>query len=113
MTPVVETPPQKTQIPWVKLAWFGFLLIGAYAPVLWRLIQQWDSDADMGHGFFVPVIAGFIAWQKKNELLDIKPEPNWWGLVIVLAGALQLMIATLGAELFLARTAFVISLIGT
>src|SRR5258708_2881708 len=100
MTPAVEIPPVKSQMPWAKLAWFAVLLIGAYAPVLWRLVQQWDADADMGHGFFVPIIAGFIVWQNRDELLQLKPEPNWWGLVLVLGGGLQLIVATLGAELF-------------
>jgi exosortase len=40
------------------------------------------------------------------------PRPNWWGLILVLAGALQLIVATLGVELFLARTAFIITVIG-
>ena len=99
-------------ISWFVLAWLGALLLFSYAPVLWRLVEQWDVDPDMGHGFFVPVVAGFIVWQNRRELLALSPSPNWWGLAVVLYGALQLYIATLGAELFLARTAFVISVIG-
>jgi exosortase len=108
--PVTKTPP--VRISWVPVAWFGGLLLACYAPVLWALLQQWNSNPDMGHGFFVPLIAGFIAWQKRDELLALKPSPNWWGLAVVGYGGLQLYIATLGAELFLARTAFVITLIG-
>ncbi len=107
-----QDPDPGAQLPWTKLIWFGVLLIAGYAPVLWRLVQQWDRDADMGHGFFVPVIAAFIAWQKRDELAALRAEPNWWGLVVVAYGGLQLYLATLGAELFLARTAFVISLAG-
>jgi exosortase len=66
----------------------------------------------MGHGFFVPVVAGYIAWQKRDQLRALPASPDWWGLAVVLYGGLQLYIATLGAELFLARTAFVISIIG-
>jgi exosortase len=100
------------RVPWIVWAWFGVLLLLSYGPVLWRLVQQWDLDPDMGHGFFVPLVAGFIVWQKRAELLVLKPSPNWWGLAVVLYGGLQLYVATLGAELFLARTAFVISVIG-
>ncbi|HXM44505.1 MAG TPA: exosortase [Bryobacteraceae bacterium] len=100
------------RLPWEVWAWFGALLLLSYAPVLWRLVRQWDSDPDMGHGFFVPLVVGFIVWQKRAELLALKSSPNWWGLAVVLYGGLQLYIATLGAELFLARTAFVISVIG-
>src|SRR4051812_15793534 len=114
MSPVSDQVGKTVQqrISWLPLAWFGVLLIVCYAPVLWALIQQWNSDPDMGHGFFVPAIAVYVAWQKRDELLAAQPSPNWWGLAVVAFGALQLYIATLGAELFLARTSFVINLIG-
>lgn len=99
-------------IPWRPLAWWGALLIVCYAPVLLHLVRQWYNDPDVGHGFFVPLVAGYIVWQKKDILAQLKPRPNWWGLVIVIYAAVQLYLATLGAELFLARTAFVFSLIG-
>jgi len=114
MTPVHEqiaTTPQR-RIPWVTLAWFGGLLIACYGPILWALVRQWNNDADMGHGFFVPWIAGWIVWQKLPALAAEKASPNWWGLAIVIYGGLQLYVATLGAEVFLSRTALVITLIG-
>ena len=111
MTPVLETP-SKNKLPWAGIAWFGVLLIACYAPVLKALVRQWDGDPDMGHGFFVPLIAGFIIWQRRDELMAITPEPNWWGLLLVGWGGLQLMLATLGAELFTARMSFVFTLIG-
>jgi exosortase len=104
-------PPSRA-LSWPVAAWFAVLLLACYAPVLLRLARQWYSDEDMGHGFFVPIIAGYIAWLKRDELLREAPSPNWWGLPVVLYGALQLFIATLGAELFLARTAFIVSLVG-
>jgi exosortase len=110
MTPVLEHPP-KLQLPWTKLAWFGALLIGCYAPVLKALILKWN-DSDMGHGFCVPLIAGFIVWQRRAELAALKPKPNWWGLAVVVFGAFQLMLGTLGAEIFTARTSFAFTLIG-
>jgi exosortase len=66
----------------------------------------------MGHGFFVPVVSGFIVWQRRQELLAAKARPSWWGLAVILWGAAQLYVATLGAEMFLARTAFLVSLVG-
>jgi exosortase len=111
MPPTLQSP-QNAQLPWERVLWFGALLIGAYAPILWALVKQWNTDGDMGHGFFVPLIAGYIVWQKRHELVATPASPNWFGLAVVLYGAAQLVIATLGVELFLARTAFVISVIG-
>jgi exosortase len=104
--------PSIGRIPWAALAWFGVLLAACYGQVLIRLVAQWSGDEDMGHGFFVPLVSGFIVWQRREELLAVKARPSWWGLLVVLWGAAQFYIATLGAELFLARTAFLISLTG-
>ena len=111
MTPVVDTPVE-TRFPWAIIAWFGALLAVSYAPIVAALVHQWDADPDMSHGFFVPVISGFLIWQRRHELMLIKPKPDWWGLSLVLYGTAQLFIATLGAELFLARTALVITIFG-
>jgi exosortase len=102
----------KTQIPWIALSWFGLLIAVCNAPSLYSLGSIWASDADMGHGFFVPVIAAFIVWQRRYELLAIEPKPNLWGLVVVLVGGAQLSAGTLGVELFLSHSAVIITLIG-
>jgi exosortase len=102
----------EAQLPWQQLLWFGGLLVLCYAPVLYRLVHQWINDEDMGHGFFVPVVAGYIVWQRRDILSAIKPEPNYWGLILIVWSAMQLMLGTLGAELFLARTSFLIAIVG-
>jgi exosortase len=103
---------ETAQLPWTAMVWFAVLLIACYAPVLYGLVRQWATDEDMGHGFFVPLVAGYIAWQRRSELAAVKPAPNYWGLVLVVLGAAQMMLGTLGAQIFIARTAFLVSLIG-
>jgi exosortase len=116
MTPALTESQIASRRPasfsWATIAWVSILLGVCYAPILTSLVRQWNSDPDMGHGFFVPVIAAFIAWKKRGRIAEILPAPNWWGLAIMVWAGLQLYIATLGAELFLARTSFVISIIG-
>jgi exosortase len=105
-------PALSPKIPWAPLAWFTVLVLACDAPVVVPLVRQWAWDDDMGHGFFVPVIAAYIAWQRRHELLAITAKPNWWGLVVALWGCLQVVVGTLGVELFTARTAVVITVIG-
>ena len=107
-----DTRPSVAALPWKTVFTVAALLLACYAPVVRALVMQWYDDPDMGHGFFVPVIAGYIAWQLKDEIANVPAEPNLWGLLVVLWGGFQLYIATLGAELFLARTAIVFSIIG-
>ncbi len=40
-------------------------------------------------------------------------KANWWGLPIVLLGTAQSLVATLGVELFLSRSALIVTLAGT
>ena len=105
--------PNTVQVPWLAVGWFLGLLILSYGPVLARLVRQWNDDEDMGHGFFVPVIAAYIAWQSKDEFQGKRFQSNYWGLLLVLWASFQMLLGTLGAELFLARTAFVEAVIGT
>ena len=105
------TEPQ-TKLPWMMIAWVSALIVISYAPILFALVKQWYEDEDMGHGFFVPVIAGYIIWQERERLLAIETKPNWWGFAVLAWAGFQLYIATMGAELFLSRTAFVFSIIG-
>jgi exosortase len=103
---------EKQILPWTAIAWFGVLLMACYAPVLFGLVRQWATDEDVGHGFFVPVVAGYIVWKRRGQLVAKKPVPNYWGLVLVILGALQMLLGTLGAQIFIARTAFLLSLVG-
>src|SRR5258708_16040495 len=116
MPPAADIPvnrnPSSQATPWVALGWFATLIALCYWPVLVHLVAQWNNDEDMGHGFFVPILAAYIAWQKRDEFLAVPAYANWLGLALVVYAGLQLWIATLGAELFLARTAIVLSIIG-
>jgi exosortase len=113
VAPTTQVPASPAKVAWQPIAWFGALLVICYAPILYRMGVQWANDENMGHGFFVPVIAGYIAWQRRADLLATPRQPNGWGLVLVVWAAVQALIATLGAELFTARLSFWIALIGT
>jgi exosortase len=109
-----ERPPVAPagEIPWSVIAWFAVLLIAANFPILRRLVQQWWSDEDMGHGFLVPLVAGYIAWQRREELLSLEYKPAWWGIAIMAWGAVQGYLGMLSAELFLQRSSVLIELLG-
>jgi exosortase len=118
MGPMVEQVPDRAPaanaatIPWAVLAWFTALLIGVYYPILSRLVLQWSTDEDVSHGFFVPLVALYIAWQRREKILALESKPAWWGLAIMAWGGLQAYLGMLSAELFLQRSAFLISLTG-
>lgn len=102
---------QPRTISWPAVAWFGILLIAVYYPILSKLVLQWSTDDDVSHGFFVPLVAGYIGWQRREQFLNIEWKPAWWGVALMVWAGLQAYLGMLGAELFLQRTAFLLTLV--
>jgi exosortase len=70
------------------------------------------NDEDMGHGMFVIPVAVYVVWMRREKWLSIPLEFNWLGAVLVVLGACQLLVGTLGVEFFVSRTAFITTLTG-
>jgi len=47
------------------------------------MAEQWNNDDDMSHGFFVPLAALYVAWERRHQLLAITPQPSWVGLMLL------------------------------
>jgi exosortase len=98
---------------WPVAVSVSILLVWAYGTTLSMMYGSWfDESADMGHGIFVPLAAGYMAWLKRDELRSIPVQPSFAGLLLVLWGALQATIGTAAQWIWVSRVAFVISLVG-
>jgi exosortase len=111
MSPAVQTSP-KTRYVSAQVVAFGVLIVLCYIPAIRSLVYDWMNNEDVGHGFFVPLVAGYIVWQQRDELRATPARASWWGLSLVLLGAAQSVLATLGVELFLSRSAIILTLAG-
>ena len=108
--PSAQTGETASQpVPWMEVGWFGLLLIIANYPIISHLVWQWANDEDVGHGFFVPLVAGYIAWQRRDQIMALDFRPNWWGAALMMWGVVQGYLGMLVAELFLQRTSVLIS----
>ena len=87
-------------------------LLACYAPTLRGMFQQWLSDEDMSHGFLVPIVVLWIVWRDRARWRALPAEPSRWGLAILAAGAGLQFVAELGAGLFAASVAFLLSVAG-
>jgi exosortase len=106
----VSPAPEKRAI-WQTVVLIA-LVLWIYAPVLWRLCQQWWTDPNFSHGFFVPAFSLFVVWQKRKELQAILPTPSSWGLPLILFSLLTLILGIFGAELFLSRISLILLIAG-
>lgn len=101
-------------LPWWKQAsaWRAATLIALgvwlYYHIMVRLVQQWWSDPNFSHGFFVPLFALFVVWQDRERLRSAPVRPSSWGLPIIVLALCTLILGVFGAELFLSRVSLIV-----
>ena len=76
------------------------------------MVKDWSQNDNYSHGFLVPIIAGFMIWQKREKLANLKIGRNNWSLMVIAAVMLIYLLGNVGAELFTMRFAIVISIFG-
>ncbi len=95
-----------------ELLAFVVLLGAVYHSIVHEMVLDWAKDDNYSHGFLVPVIAGYLAFMRKDDLLQSEVRPADAGLGIVALGLLLLFLGWLGTEYFTMRSSMVIILAG-
>lgn len=83
-----------------------------YTTVVVGLVGDWWKDADYSHGFFVPVLSGYLIYRSRRELVSLPKKPSSWGLIVLLGALGLLFLGSLGAEFFLARLSLIGVIVG-
>ena len=120
MTQLVQTESSATRpasafvsaAPLWQIAILTTLSLWLYWSTLARLVSQWWRDPNFSHGFFVPLFTGFVLWQERDRLARLAKRPSWSGLSFLVLALFLLIVGQLGAEIFLARSSFVLLLAG-
>lgn len=96
----------------IPISIITILLIVLYNSVASELLHDWQNNPDYSHGYFIPFIAGYMAWSRRKGLKNAIWKPNNWGIVIFLLGIIQLILGVIGAEHFLQSTSLIIVMLG-
>ncbi|MGJ5820973.1 exosortase/archaeosortase family protein [Paludibaculum fermentans] len=97
---------------WWPVLWFGLLIGLIYFHVLYQMVVEWGTMEEMGHGFFVPAMVGYVVWQRREALQKVPLAPHWSGWVLVVLSFVALVAGQLGAEFFVMRVGFLMALVG-
>jgi exosortase len=88
------------------------LLAWMYYTIVPDMVRQWHQDENYSHGFLVPLIAGYFIWQRWPNLKARTVKPDGLGLVVIVWGLLQLLVAWFGSEYFTMRSSLIVLLAG-
>lgn len=101
------------RVPWSAwLAGLSVLFLVLYGPILESLVLNWWKDPNYGHGFLVPVFAGYVFWKQRERLAKISLKPSNFGFLVMVAAIALLLLGSLGAELFTSRFSMLVLVAG-
>ena len=90
-----------------------FLLWGlTFAPVFPEMVRDYVANPDNSHGFLVVLIAGYMAWQRKDQIRDVQPYPSNLGLILLVLSLAFYVFGLAGGILVIQRYMMVFSFIG-
>ena len=88
------------------------LLIALYWQILGALGMDWYHDPDYSHGFLIPFLSAYFVWERWKDLCESSVQPTSWGIGLLAAGLLMLVVGIIGAELYTQRFSLLVVLSG-
>lgn len=97
----------------LQFASCAVLMFLAYLPMFRWMVDRWfQPESYYGHGFLIPIVSIYIAWQRRETLKKITIASNRQGLLIIAAGLLINIICAALKIYFAAGFSFIFVLYG-
>jgi exosortase D (VPLPA-CTERM-specific) len=109
---VAERRLASPSVWWLGAGLLALALTGLYWRVAPRLVHQWASDDDYTHGFLILPLTLYFVWNDQERLARVPVRASWLGAGLLVLGLVMLVVGTVGAELFLQRSSFVVVVAG-
>ena len=84
----------------------------AYWGGLSELVTRWHKQEEYGHGFFIPLIVGWLLWHRRDALRQSIGAPCWLAVPLLLLSAGMLVVGELTALFLLIQLGFLLALVG-
>jgi len=100
--------PRKIGMAAVLAALVGLL----YQAVLPDLVLDWWHDENNSHGFLVPLVSLYVAWERRDALRRLAVRPSAGGGALLVLGILVLVAGGVGAVQYVERVSVIVVLAG-
>lgn len=88
------------------------VLAAAYWPTLAAMAYQWQHDTYSIHGMFVPLFSAHFIWTDRDRLREAVGPGSSWGLPVMLAALLLLVVGHASDRLLAQGVSLVVYLVG-
>ena len=119
MQPTVDTSPAATAktAAWPQpLAAYIAAAVGIaalpliFADATLSMVSTWINSSTFNHGVLIPILAGYLAWRRRDEVLAAPVRFEWIGAVAVAAAVLVWLIGRLSATMIVQQFGLVLAI---
>lgn len=103
---------EESWIAWGQVLALLAVICLLYQRIVPGMVRQWWADPEYNFCFFVPALSAIAVWRKRSELNRIRTRPSWSGLLVIAGALVLLVLGSLGAENFLARSSLIFLIAG-
>jgi exosortase D (VPLPA-CTERM-specific) len=86
--------------------------MACFEGALSELVRRWIAQDEYSHGFFIPGIAAWLLWMRRDALTASLGRPSWAGLALVLLAIIMHAVGELSAFFLLSQFGFIVALVG-
>lgn len=97
-------------LPWCALALGVVALAVAFMPSLALVTNAWFESEEYSHGMLMPIVGGYLLWQRRAELAALPVAGSLAGLPLLAAALLLAAVGLLGATQALTQYACLLAL---
>jgi len=98
---------------YIKFASCVVLLLVAYIPTIKWMVERWmEHESYYGHGFLIPLVSLYLAWQRRDVLKKVNLTSDRSGLWIVAAALFINIICAALRVYFVSGFSFVFAIYG-
>lgn len=76
------------------------------------MVQWWSDREEYSHGFLIPLITGYLIWQRSDRLRELPMQGSWLGVAVAVAGMALFLLGELSTIYTVVQYGFVLFVIG-
>lgn len=77
-----------SMVAWLALGVLAIMFGAIFFEAIRVMVDAWFTQPEYSHGVLIPVIAGFLVWQKRDELARVEFRGSWAGVALIVAGGI-------------------------
>jgi exosortase A len=104
-------PGWRLALPLVAVALVAVLAI--HASTVESIVAIWERSETFAHGYMIVPIVLLLVWRRRHVLAELKPSPDWLGLVLLACAGAAWLVAYAGEVLVVKQLALVVMIWAT